>query len=60
VLGGISEDEEVVVSGNFLIDSESQIQFGPRGADGEAARARPTPAPGTGSEGGDAHQQHQH
>lgn len=60
VLGGISEDEEVVVSGNFLIDSESQIQFGPRGADGEAARARPTPAPGTGSEGGDAHQHHHH
>lgn len=39
VLEGITGDDEIVVAGNFLIDSESQIQTGPRGLDGEAKPA---------------------
>ncbi len=39
VLEGITAEDEVVVAGNFLIDSESQIQTGPRGLDGEAKPA---------------------
>lgn len=39
VLGGITAEDEIVVAGNFLIDSESQIQTGPRGMDGAAKPA---------------------
>lgn len=41
ILEGLSESDEIVVSGNFLIDSESQLQTGVRGSNGEAAKAAP-------------------
>jgi RND family efflux transporter MFP subunit len=39
ILEGLSDTDEIVVSGNFLIDSESQLQTGVRGSNGEAAKA---------------------
>ncbi len=33
ILEGLSESDEIVISGNFLIDSESQLKTGPRGID---------------------------
>ncbi|MCW5965190.1 MAG: efflux RND transporter periplasmic adaptor subunit [Bryobacterales bacterium] len=47
VLEGITSDDEIVVAGNFLIDSESQIQTGPRGLDGEAKPAASSAPSGT-------------
>jgi Cu(I)/Ag(I) efflux system membrane fusion protein len=60
VLGGIGPDDEIVVAGNFLIDSESQLQTGPRGL--EAAAPAPKPAPGNAAEGPaqGGHQHHHH
>jgi len=55
VLEGITVEDEIVVAGNFLIDSESQIQTGPRGLDGDT---KPAAAPG--KPAGDAMSGHQH
>ncbi len=59
VLEGITVEDEIVVAGNFLIDSESQIRTGPRGLDGvakPAAGSPPAASPGT----GEGDHQHQH
>jgi RND family efflux transporter MFP subunit len=48
VLEGLTAEEEIVVSGNFLIDSESQIQTGPRGLDGAGKHAASQPVPPAG------------
>jgi len=50
VLDGVSEGDEVVVRGNFLIDAESNLQsaldsFGGHGAHGEAAPDEKEPEP---------------
>jgi RND family efflux transporter MFP subunit len=66
ILEGLSESDEIVVSGNFLIDSESQLQTGVRGGNGEAAKAGAhvhgetktvaPPAPAAAAPGGHQHE----
>jgi RND family efflux transporter MFP subunit len=66
ILEGLSESDEIVVSGNFLIDSESQLQTGVRGGNGEAAKAGAhvhgetktvaPPAPAAAAAGGHQHE----
>lgn len=58
VLGGIGEDDDIVVAGNFLIDSESQIQTGPRGMNGDGAAKPPASRREPAGTGG--HGEHQH
>lgn len=60
VLGGIGLEDEVVVAGNFLIDSESQLQSGPRGIDGGAPAPRPAAGPAKEGPAMGGHQHHNH
>jgi len=62
VLGGIGADDEIVVSGNFLIDSESQLQTGPRELGGSSTKPPAVPAskPATSQPAMGGHEHHRH
>ena len=62
VLQGLAEGERVVVSANFLIDAESNLQSALQGmgapSDGSAEPVSPNPATGAPAPDGDAHGGH--